>query len=86
MVPSKNTGLRDRTVWRLIVSSALLAILMAIGAEGLAAQSPAGFPVDPGYGFPKTPVINPIPKGSWARTGQWTGRSLTRRRRGIVGP
>lgn len=60
MVPSTNAGSSYRKVWRFIVRSARLAMLLMAGAADLAAQSPAGFPNDPGYGFPPTPVVNPI--------------------------
>ena len=59
MVPSKS-----------VRRCALLAVLVLGGAAPLAAQSPAGFPNDPGYGFPKTPVVNPVAQGflgkNWA--------------------
>lgn len=49
--------------------SVLIAILVA-AAAAVSAQSPAGFPNDPGNGFPRTPVINPIAVGflgkNWA--------------------
>jgi hypothetical protein len=57
-------------VGRLLVGSALVAAVVAMGPARVAAQSPEGFLVDPGYGFPKTPVINPIAQGflgkNWA--------------------
>jgi hypothetical protein len=56
MVPSKNTASAYRKVW----SSALFAMVIMAGAADAVAQSPAGFPTDPGYGFPKTPVVNPV--------------------------
>jgi hypothetical protein len=66
MVPVKNAALAYRKIW----SSALFAIVIAAGAADVAAQSPEGFPNDPGYGFPKTPVVNPVAQGflgkNWA--------------------
>jgi hypothetical protein len=66
MVPSKNAASAYRKVW----SSALFAMVIMAGAAEPGAQSPAGFPNDPGYGFPKTPVVNPVAQGflgkNWA--------------------
>lgn len=59
MVPFKNTASTYRRTW----SSALTALVMIAGAGGASAQSPAGFPNDPGYGFPATPVVNPVAQG-----------------------
>jgi hypothetical protein len=60
MVVSQNAELEFGKVWRLVVSSALAAALFVVGGAPLSAQSPAGFPNDPGHGFPKTPVVNPV--------------------------
>jgi hypothetical protein len=46
--------------------SVLIAMIVA-AASTLAAQSPAGFPNDPGNGLPKTPLINPIAQGFLGR-------------------
>jgi hypothetical protein len=66
MVPSKNTASAYRKAW----SSALVAMVIMAGAAEPGAQSPAGFPTDPGYGFPKTPVVNAVAQGflgkNWA--------------------
>jgi hypothetical protein len=52
------------------LKNAAIVLVIMIGAATLAAQSPQGFPVDPGFGFPKTPVVNPVPQGflgkNWA--------------------
>ena len=67
MVPVKSAGF-------------VLAIVIVIGAAGLGAQSPSGFPVDPGFGFPKTPVVNPVPQGflgkNWAMDRQVSDPAL----------
>ena len=58
------------TVSRTRRNAAVFAVLVFTGAAHLAAQSPPGFPTDPGYGFPKTPVVNPVAQGflgkNWA--------------------
>jgi hypothetical protein len=59
MVPSKNATLAYRRIW----TSALFAMVMMGGGAGVGAQSPAGFPNDPGFGFPATPVVNPVAQG-----------------------
>jgi hypothetical protein len=41
--------------------------MIVAAASTLAAQSPAGFPNDPGNGLPKTPLINPIAQGFLGR-------------------
>ena len=55
---------------RVILASAAAAALAVGAAPPIVAQSPAGFPNDPGFGFPKTPVYNPIGQGflgkNWA--------------------
>src|SRR5687767_1277531 len=59
MVPFKNAASAYRRIW----SFAFTAMVMMAGAAGASAQSPAGFPNDPGYGFPATPVVNPVAQG-----------------------
>jgi hypothetical protein len=59
MVPFKNAASPYRRIW----SSALFAMVILAGAADAGAQSPEGFPNDPGYGFPKSPVVNPIAQG-----------------------
>jgi hypothetical protein len=46
--------------WKALAGAAAAVTLLAAGASSAAAQSPAGFPNDPGNGFPPTPVINPV--------------------------
>ncbi len=65
---------------RLAAFAGLVVMVTAVAGADLAAQSPENFLVDPGYGFPKTPVVNPIPEGflgkNWAMDRQVTDPAL----------